>query len=133
VTPTISQRVKFSASAETLFEMYMDSKKHAASTGAPAKLSRKVGGTWSAHGGSIGGKNLLIVPDKQIVQAWRARFWKKGELSILIMTFEKAAGGAIVALVHVGVPQHDQKGVRNGWPKYYWKPWRKYLGKEKKK
>jgi hypothetical protein len=31
MTPTISQRVKFLASAETLFEMYMDSKKHAAS------------------------------------------------------------------------------------------------------
>src|SRR6202795_4619428 len=122
MTPTISQRVRFSTSAETLFEMYMDSKKHAASTGAPAKLSRKVGGAWSAYGGSIGGKNLLIVPDQQIVQAWRARFWKKRELSVLIMTFEKAAGGTIVEVVHVGVPQHDQKGVRNGWPKYYWKP-----------
>jgi activator of HSP90 ATPase len=77
MTPIISQRVRFSTSAETLFEMYMDSKKHAASTGAPAKLSRKVGGAWSAYGGSIGGKNLLIVPDKQIVQAWRARFSKK--------------------------------------------------------
>ena len=27
------------------------------------------------------------------------------------MTFEEAAGGAIGELVHVGVPQHDQKGV----------------------
>jgi hypothetical protein len=62
-----------------------------------------------------------------------ARFWKKGERSILIMTFEKAAGGAIVELVHAGVPQHDQKGVRNSWPKYYGKPWQRYLGKEKKK
>jgi activator of HSP90 ATPase len=113
--------------------MYVDSRKHAASTGAPAKLRRKVGGTWSAYGGSIGGKNLLIVPGKQIVQAWRARFWKKAELSVLIMTFEKAAGGAIVELVHVGVPQHDQNGVRNGWPKYYWKPWKKYLAAQEKK
>jgi hypothetical protein len=44
MSPTISQRVRFSAPAETLY------------------------------GGSIGGKNLLIVPDKEIVQAWRARF-----------------------------------------------------------
>jgi hypothetical protein len=49
------------------------------------------------------------------------------------MTFEKAAGGAIVKLVHVGVPQHDPKGVRNGWLKYYWKPWQKYLRAGKKK
>ncbi len=133
MTPTISQRVKFAASPETLFEMYLDSKKHAAATGAPAKLSRKEGGAWSAHGGKIGGKNLLIIPGKLIVQAWRATFWKKHELSVLILTFEKAAGGALVELVHVGVPRHDQKGVRNGWPKYYWKPWKKYLASQKKK
>jgi hypothetical protein len=58
------------------------------------------------------------------VQAWRARFWKKGELSVLIMTFEKAAGGAFVGVVHVG--------VRNGWPKYYWKPWPRCLGQKRK-
>jgi activator of HSP90 ATPase len=133
MTPTISQRVKFSTSPETLFEMYMDSKKHAASTGAPAKLSRKVGGAWSAAGGAIGGKNLHIIPGRQVVQTWRAGFWRKGELSILIMTFEKARGEGIVEVVHVGVPQHDQKGVRSGWPKYYWKPWKKYLAGQKKK
>ena len=133
MTPTISQRVKFSASPEVLFEMYLDSKKHSASTGAPAKLSRKVGGAWSAHGGAIGGKNLQIISGKQIVQEWRAGFWKKDELSVLIMTFKKAPGGAFAEIVHVGVPQHDQKGVRNGWPKYYWKPWKKYLAAKKKK
>ncbi len=133
MTPTISQRVKFSASPETLFEMYMDSKKHSAATGAPAKLSRKVGGAWSAHSEAIGGKNLQIIPGKQIVQAWRAGFWKKDELSVLIMTFEKTPGGTLVEIIHVGVPQHDQNGVRNGWSKYYWKPWKKYLAAKKKK
>jgi hypothetical protein len=48
------------------------------------------------------------------------------------MTFERAAGGAIVESIHVGVRQHDQKGVRNGWPKYYWKPWQKSLGQKEK-
>jgi uncharacterized protein YndB with AHSA1/START domain len=132
MTPTISQRVKFSASPEKLFEMYMDSGKHSAATGASAKLSRKVGGAWRAHGGAIGGKNLLIVPGRQIVQAWRATHWKKGEQSILILTFEKAPGGSLVDLVHVGVPQHDQKGVRTGWPKFYWKTWKKYLTSRKR-
>jgi uncharacterized protein YndB with AHSA1/START domain len=133
MTPTISQCVKFSASPEALFEMYMDSKKHAASTGAPTKLSRKPGGAWRAHGGAIGGKNLLIVPGKKIVQAWRAGFWKKDELSVLVMTFEKVSGGAVVEIVHVGVPQHDQKGVRNGWPSFYWERWKKYLAAQKKR
>ncbi len=133
MTPIILQRVRFPISPRILFEVYMDSKKHAGATGAPAKLSRKTGGAWHAHGGAIGGKNLHIIPGKQIVQTWRAGFWKKNELSILIMTFEKASSGAAVEIVHIGVPQHDQKGVRNGWPKYYWKPWKKYLAAQKKK
>lgn len=129
---TIIQRVKFRATPKALFEMYMDSKKHTAATEASAKLSRKPGGLWKAHSGMIGGKNLLIVPDQKIVQTWRAGFWTKDELSILIMTFDKAPGGAVVEIVHVGVPQHDQKGVRNGWPNYYWKRWKKYLAARKK-
>jgi hypothetical protein len=24
-------------------------------------------------------------------------------------------------------------GARNGWPKYYWKPWKKYRARQKKK
>jgi hypothetical protein len=30
-------------------------------------------------------------------------------------------------LVHANVPQHDHRGVSEGWPTYYWKPWKKYI------
>jgi activator of HSP90 ATPase len=129
--PVIQQHVEFSVPPQELFELYLNSRKHAAATGAPAKLSRKVGGTWSAHGGMIGGRNLLIVPGRVIVQSWRAKFWKKEDISILILKFLKTRGGARVDLVHVGVPSYDQQGVRGGWPKYYWKPWKRYLASAK--
>jgi len=32
----------------------------------------------------------------------------------------------------VDVPQYDQKGVTQGWPQYYWKPWKKYLAAKSK-
>jgi activator of HSP90 ATPase len=127
MTPTIQQRVLFPASPKTLFEMYLDSRKHAAATGAPAKMSRRISGSWSAHGGQISGTNLLILPGRLIVQAWRAAHWKKEDVSILVLKFSKAPGGARVDLVHAGVPTYDHKGVREGWVKYYWKPWKKYL------
>jgi activator of HSP90 ATPase len=131
MTPTVQQRAKFRVSPKVLFELYMDSKKHAAATGGPAKISRKAGGAWQAYGGSIGGKNLFIVPGRMIVQSWRARLWKKDDISILTLTFTKARGGTVLDLVHAGVPQYDQKGVRQGWPQYYWKPWKKYLAAAK--
>ena len=129
MTPVIQQSVRFRTAPQKLFEMYLDSKKHSKSTGMPARIGRKVGGRFRAFSGMLEGTNLLIVPGKQIVQLWRATHWKTEDWSILILTFSKAAGGAQIDLVHVGVPAYDQKGVRQGWPKYYWKPWKKYLAK----
>lgn len=130
MTKAIQQSVKFTASPETLFEMYMDSDRHTQATGMPAKLGRKAGGEFTAFGGMLVGKNLLIVPKKMIVQSWRSSAWKKTDSdSILILTFSKSASGARVDLVHVNVPAHDHQGVTEGWKKYYWNPWRAYLAK----
>jgi len=129
MAPTIQQSVRFRTSPQALYQMYVDSKKHSQSTGAPARLRRKVGGKFSAFGGRLEGKMLFLAPGKQIVQLWRASHWKKEDWSILVLNFSKVAGGAQVDLVHVGVPTYDQKGVRQGWPKYYWRPWKKLLSK----
>jgi activator of HSP90 ATPase len=129
--PNIQQSVRFRASPQTLYDLYLDSKKHSRATGAPAKVSGKVGGNFTAFGKKLEGKTLFLARGKQIVQVWRASHWKKEDWSILVLNFSKVAGGAQVDLVHIGVPQYDQKGVREGWPKYYWRPWKKYLLKEK--
>jgi activator of HSP90 ATPase len=125
--PAIQQHVSFRASPKTLFDLYINSKKHTAATGAPATIGRTPGSKWNAFGGKIGGTTLLVQPDQLIVQTWRAKFWKKEDLSILTIKFTKVTGGARVDMVHAGVPQYDQKGVRAGWRKYYWKPWKKFL------
>ena len=129
MTPIIQQSVRFRTSPQNLFEMYLDSRKHSRATGAPARISRKVGGKFTAFGKQLEGKNLFLVPGKQVVQLWRASHWKKEDWSILVLTFSRVAGGAQVDLVHVGVPPYDHKGVREGWPRYYWRPWKKFLSK----
>jgi len=100
----------------------------------PAKISPKVGGKWSAFGGMILGKNLVLIPNRMIVQTWRSSEWKKADPdSILIVTFQKSASGeAQVDLAHVGVPEYDQNGVAQGWVKFYWEPWKAYLGSRKR-
>ena len=95
-------------------------------------MSRKVGGAFTAWGGQLRGRNLMIVPNRLIVQAWRATHWKASDPdSILILEFSKVPGGAQIDLVYVNVPVYDHKGVSQGWPKYYWKPWKKYLETKK--
>lgn len=40
---TIQQAVHLAASPETLFDIYLDSRKHSAATGSRASVSRRVG------------------------------------------------------------------------------------------
>lgn len=128
MTKAIQQSQRFAAPPAELFEMYLDSKKHSESTGGIARMSRKPGGKFTAWHGQLAGRNLLIVPNKLIVQTWRSTHWPASDAdSILILRFGNAPGGGQVDLLHEDVPAHDHKGVSQGWPKYYWKPWKKYL------
>ena len=128
MTKPVVQSVTFKASPKELFEIFTDSKKHSAATGAKASVSAKPGAEWTAFEGMLSGKNLMVIPGQMIVQAWRGSHWKDSDPdSILILNFSKAPGGGKVDLVHVGVPQHDHKGVTKGWAQYYWVPWKAYL------
>lgn len=131
---TIQQSVKFSASPERLFTIYVNSKQHGAATHSTASVSRKVGGKFTAFNEALVGKMLAIVPNRMIVQSWRGSDWKKSEPdSILILTFSKASRGARLGLVHANIPDRHYAGIRRGWTKYYWNPWRAYLRKAKRR
>ena len=44
MTKAIQQSVRFAAPPATLFDIYLDSRKHSAATGGKATMSRKAGG-----------------------------------------------------------------------------------------
>ncbi len=134
MTKPIVQSVRFKAPPAVLFRIYTDPKKHSAATGSKATVTAKEGKPFTAFDGMLLGRNLVVVPKRMIVQAWRAAHWKKSDLdSILTLIFSPAPGGGRIDLVHVGVPKHDHKGVSEGWPKYYWKPWKTYLKQESRR
>jgi len=127
---TIQQSVTLSAPAEKLFEMYLSPKKHAEITGSPVSVSSKEGSRFRAFDGMISGKTLMVIPKYMIVQSWRGSHWKKEEIdSILVLTFLPEGDQGKIELVHVNVADSDYEGVKEGWEKYYWKPWREYLAK----
>ena len=133
MSKAIQQSVRFAASPEELFEMYIDSKKHSAATGGRAKMSRKEGAAFTAWNGQLRGKNLLIIPNRLVMQAWRATHWPASAPdSMLLLAFREVRGGGRVDLLHVNVPELDREGVTKGWKKYYWQPWKKYIAAKKK-
>lgn len=124
----IHQRVTLPASPATLFNIYLDSRKHGAAIGDRVSISRKVGARFTVFNGGLRGCNLLIVPNRMIVQSWRATSWKKGDPdSILILLFSKAGRGGRIELLQANVPAHTHTLIKNGWPKHYWMSWKKYL------
>lgn len=53
----------------------------------------------------VWGRNLVVVPKRMIVQAWRGTPWSDDDLdSVLVLTFETCASGARVKLVQAMVP-----------------------------
>ena len=126
---TINQKVVFkNTTPQALYELYMDSKKHSVATGAPAKLSAKEGGSYSAHNGYITGKNLQLIKDKLIVQTWRGSSWSADEAdSTFIIFLEPKGNDVTLYATHANVPDKEYEGIKKGWYQHYWQPWKKYL------
>jgi len=130
---TIEQAVVLKARARALYDTYMNSKEHAALTGAPVRIGRKPGSPFTAFGGSIVGRTLQAVPGRLIVQTWRSKGWPaKVSDSILVLAFTDAADGARVTLVHANVPDAERKMISSGWHSYYWRSWKAALNKRKR-
>lgn len=127
----IEQKIKFAnTSAAALFDIFLDSKKHAAiHGGAKTKISAKEGETFSLLNGNLTGKNLKVVSNKMIVQSWRGNVWKESDLdSILILVFYDVKDGAQIEMVHAFTP--DQ--FIELWDEVYWRPIKDYLEKKAK-
>src|SRR4051812_49085019 len=102
---TIHQEVVFNAPVSRVFEALTDGKQFSQATGgAPATLSREAGGSFTCFGGMIEGRNVEVVPNQRLVQAWRPKNWPAGEYSLA--RFELKADGGKTRLVfdHTGFP-----------------------------
>src|SRR5947208_638380 len=127
---TLKQTRTFNASAKELYDALMDSKKHAKFTGAPAKISTKVGGKFTAHGGYIEGENLELKANKKIVQSWRGSNWPSGHYSRATYSFASAGKGKTkLTFTQSGIPTSEYDGIKKGWISSYWDPLAKMLEK----
>ena len=128
-TKTIQQSVTFKMSPHEVYEALMDSRKHSKFTGDKAKISRKVGGAFTAYDGYIEGVNLELVPDIKIVQSWHGTDWPKGHYSRVIFSLEEVSSGTRLTFTQTGVPEQHYYEISQGWQDYYWTPMRELLEK----
>ena len=121
-TKTLQQTVRFKASPQEVYDTLMDSKKHKSLSGEPARISKKVGGKFTAWGSHLSGINLVLKPGKKIVQAWRATGWWPDHYSVAIFDISKVPGGSRLKFTQIGVPPGRYSGHYRGWIETYWTP-----------
>jgi activator of HSP90 ATPase len=123
--PTIiRQTVTFAAGPKVIYEMLMDSRKHAKFTGGAASISRRVGGRVSAYAGYATGTNIELVPNRKIVQSWRGSDWPAGHVSTVTIVLSPVRGETKLSFTQAGVPEDQFEAIRKGWKEFYWEPMR---------
>ena len=127
MSKNINQTVTFKISPHDVYEALMDSKKHAAFSGGAAKISRAVGGEMMAYDGYIAGKNIELVPDKKIVQDWRAVDWSEGYFSRVTFEFTPVPEGTRLDFIHTGIPEGEEASFEQGWIDNYWEPMKTFF------
>jgi activator of HSP90 ATPase len=124
---SIHQDVAFKANPQRVYEALLDSKQFAGFTGSSAEIDPKEGGAFSLFGGRVSGRNIELVPNLRIVQAWRPASWAPGIYSIVRFELTLKGSGTSIAFDHTGFPEGKYDGLLSGWNEHYWGPLAKFL------
>jgi activator of HSP90 ATPase len=93
----------------------------------PSQISPAVGGPLVLFGGFITGRQLELIPDKRIVQAWKVGDWPEGIFSIVRFQLVPQGAGTKIVFDHTGFPKGDAESLASGWKAHYWEPLAKLL------
>ena len=124
----LHQEIDLKASPQRIYEALLSSKDFASFTGAPAEIDPKAGGAFSLFGGAIAGRNIELVPNQRIVQAWRPREdFPEGTYSLVKIELKPQGPGTKLILDHTGFPEGHYDHLNAGWYSHYWEPLKKFL------
>ena len=130
----IHQEVDFKASPKRLYKALLDSKQFSefsAQLGEfsakSAKINRTEGGAFTLFDGYITGRNVELVPNQRIVQAWHDKEWPAGVYSIVKFELKSQGSGTHLVFDHTGFPENSREHLAAGWKSHYWDPIKKYL------
>ena len=137
---TIHQEVTFKASRQRVYAALTSSKSFDAVTrlsdaialvtapdATPTSISGKVGGSFTLFGGYITGRNLELIPNERLVQAWRTSSWDAGDFSIVKIALAVEGEGTKLSFDHRGFPEGQGGHLAEGWHTHYWDPLAKFL------
>ncbi|MGA8222774.1 MAG: SRPBCC domain-containing protein [Candidatus Acidiferrales bacterium] len=93
----------------------------------PTSVSREAGGAIVLFGGYIYGRQIELVPNERIVEAWRVASWAPGIYSIARFELVEDGSGTKIVFDHTGFPKGTAEHLASGWNEHYWEPLTKFL------
>jgi uncharacterized protein YndB with AHSA1/START domain len=118
----LHQEIDLKTTPARLYAVLLDSKQFSAFSHLPADIQSEPGGAFSMFGARILGRNVEIVPNQRIVQAWRSAGWDPGVYSIVRFEFKAQGTQTRAILDHTGFPAGDYDNLSSGWKSHYWDP-----------
>ena len=117
----------FSPQLDTIFDMEVAGGKIALRLvkADPGGQSGRAGGAFSLFGGQITGRNVELIPDRRIVQAWRPASWPEGVYSIARFELQAQGAGTRMVFDHTGSPPRLREHLASGWQEHYFGPLKK--------
>jgi activator of HSP90 ATPase len=126
---SLHQEIAFDAAPARIYAALLASQDFASFSGMPAQIDPRPGGAFSLFGGMVVGRNIELVPDARIVQAWRVvADFPAGVYSLVKMELVAQGRGTRLVLDHTGFPEGHFDHLDAGWAPRYWTPLRKFLG-----
>jgi activator of HSP90 ATPase len=135
----IHQETSFRASRKRVYEALTDAKqfdrvtylsgamKSTALGNKATEISSQAGGSFVLFGGHIIGRQIELVPNERIVQAWRVIDWEPGVYSIAKFALAGQDTGTRLVFDHTGFPKGLAEHLAAGWKAHYWEPLGKFL------
>jgi activator of HSP90 ATPase len=93
----------------------------------PAEITAEAGGAFKLFNGFIVGRNLELIPNERIVQAWRVAYWPQGAWSLARFVLVEQGSDTKLVFDHTGFPKGDAGHLLEGWNGNYWEPLAKFL------
>jgi activator of HSP90 ATPase len=123
----IHYEIDFKVVPQRFYQAILDQKQFAAFSGLAATIDPTPGGAFSMFGGLIAGRNIELVPNVRIVQAWRPGHWDPGIYSIVRFELKPRAEELTLIFDHTGFPAGEYDHLDFGWHSHYWEPLKKYF------
>ncbi len=124
---SLHQEVDLPTAPNRIYHLLLDSKEFAELSGMPAEIEAVAGGAFTMFGKVIYGRNVELIPNERLIQAWGDTGWGSGIYSIARFELRKQGSGTRVILDHTGFPQGNYDHLYVGWKGHYWEPMQKYF------